>query len=226
MKSDYFRSADNLSTSETACERPLLLRPHTNVLIAARNDVGTWTSGPIPFISEFLPKCSLLNTTTKNKQETQSRAIFFQLTRTTGMICVVAGVFVMEQLWQMWVIFMDGLFAAMGQMGRGAESSITSAPRQEFAFLSWLLEEIAFSYRNHQRRNRSLRPTFPLSLERSFLLSRPFLPTFGQVEGICKQRCGSFICAWARLVLGYSFMLPYHLQILDMADSTMDSAVF
>ena len=134
MKSDYFRSADNLSTSETACERPLLLRPHTNVLIAARNDVGTWTSGPIPFISEFLPKCSLLNTTTKNKQETQSRAIFFQLTRTTGMICVVAGVFVMEQLWQMWVIFMDGLFAAKGQMGRGAESSITSAPRQEFAF--------------------------------------------------------------------------------------------
>lgn len=54
--------------------------------------------------------------------------------------------------------------------------------------------------------------------------------TFGRAlpraGGICKVRCKSFICAWTRLVLSYSFLLPYHLQILDMADSTMDRPVF
>lgn len=40
MKSDYFQTADNLSTSSAGCERPLFLWPHTNVLIAARNYVG------------------------------------------------------------------------------------------------------------------------------------------------------------------------------------------
>lgn len=54
MKSDYFQTADNLSMSGAGCERPLLLWPHTNVLIAARNYVGTRTIGlELYFLLQF-----------------------------------------------------------------------------------------------------------------------------------------------------------------------------